>query len=212
MMAGCIWVSGRLAPSALCAFGIAIPHRKRRGLDQVGERIQRRLRLIETPAHLRLALFTGRNVRKPQQDGACRSGRRRCAAFRLKRAAGTGNANGKVDPLARHGSAPDALGQRDRIVALKPLIIAAEIRDLLRRGWQSEFTDQAGVRFHRSVGMDETRTAGRGPKQGAQVLQCTGGARRLGDAAGASQCEQYAHGEPQQPNGDYRHRRLRSHA
>ena len=67
--------------------GAAVPHRERRGLDQMGERVERAFRLAQAERQLRPLFFAGAIVDEPQQHGTRRLAPRRRPAAHVEHAA-----------------------------------------------------------------------------------------------------------------------------
>jgi len=144
--------------------GAAIPHRKWRALDQVGQRIERGFGARQLVGELEpLGLGPGR-VEQPQQQRAGGVRRRRQAPAHFDRAIGAGDLH-----LAGNGGAADRarldIGlERLEIGRIDPQPIAREIVEMRRHCREAEVALEQGVAFDRPVGTDDQR-AGRNRAQ-----------------------------------------------
>jgi hypothetical protein len=137
--------------------GPAIPHRERRSLDQVRQRVERGLGLAKPKSEPGAFLGTGAHVEEPQEQGPRGLGRGSRPAAHVEHPRRPVQAD-----LARHFTSgsprgSDVGGKRFQILRGDSAAFAMKVGNHFRRRFKAELADQQRIAFNPSIGPHDQR-------------------------------------------------------
>ncbi len=132
--------------------GPAVPHRERRGLNQVGQGIERPFGLAEAECDACPVLLARARIEEPQEERPRGLGGRSGTATHREHARRAARMNLAGHARRRIARGFDVLLEGVEILGGDPAVVADEVRERLRRGMEPEVADQLRIDFDRAVG------------------------------------------------------------
>ena len=184
--------------------GPAIPHRERRGLDQLGQGIERAFGLAEAARQRGAFGFGLADVEEPQQHRAMGLGRRRGGALHFDDAVRGDEPDHPPKGLGAERSELEVGGERGEVLLHQPDAAAGELIEPRRAVVEAKVALERGVDVDAVVGADDQRARGSGFEQGAQASRGADHGLGAGDAARGKDREAGGNRDPQHRDDDDR--------
>ena len=153
--------------------GAAIPHRKGRAFDQVGQGIKRGFGAAKLVGHLEPLRFRPGGVEQPQQQGASSIRRRGQPAAHLDRAVGPSDPHLARDCSAADRARPDVGLERVEVGRMDAEPVAGQIVEVRGHSGKAEVALEQGVGLDRAVGTDNQRPRGDRTEQAGDRARAT---------------------------------------